>query len=134
MFPDRLRSHFEFALSKEHPRIRQEIPIYRLEKIGNRFSWLVYDFRTIMGTYLGDPRFVTICFTLFFMTLTALLFYPSNTWDILEQMFTWIIKHIEWKYVRFGLWLLSEITILGLGLRALGRFSNPQLMKFHGIT
>lgn len=134
MLSDRFRSHFQFALYKEAFRLRQEIPINRTEKLGNLLSWFVYDFRKIAGSVLLDPRFITIVFTLFFMIFTAWIFYPSDTWRIVEKTFTWLINFVEWKYVRFGLWLIAEITILGIGMRAFGRFSNPQLMKFHGIT
>lgn len=134
MLSERFRSHFQFALHKEELRVRHEIPMNRVEKFGDLLSWVVYDFRRMAARVLKDPRFLTILFTLLFMTLTSLLFYPSDTWRILERASTWIFEHIEWKYVRFGLWLVSEVTIVGLGLRAFGRFSNPQLMKFHGIT
>jgi hypothetical protein len=131
---NRFRNHFQFALRKEASQIRREIPINRVEEFGNLLSWFIYEFRKMAARFLCDPRNITIFFTLFFMALTSLLFYPSITWRIIEQTFTSITGHIEWKYVRFGLWLISEITILGLGVRAFGRFSNAQLMKFHGIT
>lgn len=134
MLSERFRSHFQFALHKEDSYLRKEIPVNWIEKFGNQLSWFVYEFIKIVRRLLCDPRYITIFFTLTFMTLAALIFYPSDTWRILDQTFTWIIDHIEWKYVRFGLWLISEVTILGIGIRAFGRFSNPQLMKFHGIT
>ena len=134
MLSERFRSHFQFALYKEDPRLRREIPINRTEKLGDSLSWVVYDFRKIAGRILCDPRSITILFTLLFMVFSALIFYPSDTWRIVEKSCTWVIDHIEWKYVRFGLWLISEITIVGIGMRAFGRFSNPQLMKFHGIA
>ena len=130
----RFKSHFQFALHKENPQIRLQIPINRIEKFGDRLAWCVYDFRKMFMNCFGDPRSITIIFTLFFMLVTALLFYPSDVWQIIERTLIWIIDHIEWRYVRFGLWLISEITILGLGMRAFGRFSNPELMKFHGLT
>lgn len=131
---NRFQSHFQFALRREDSTIRQEIPINHIEKLGNWLAWLVYDFRKMLVNILTDPRYITIFFTTFFMILTALVFYPSDTWRIIERISLWIINHIEWKYVRFGLWFISETTILGLGMRAFGRFSNAQLMKFHGIT
>lgn len=134
MLSDRFLSHFRFALGREDAQIRQDIAINRIEKWGNRLSWFFYDFRKMAVSFFTDPRYITIFFTIFFMTVTSLLFYPSDTWRVIESVFSWVFDHIEWKYVRFGLWFISEMTVLGLGMRALGRFSNPQLMKFHGIV
>ena len=65
------------------------------------------------------------------MFFAALLFYPSNTWGIFSTMFNWIVYAINWDYIRFCLWLLSEVTIFGIGMRAFGRFTNPQLQKYY---
>lgn len=133
MSSSRLRNHFRFALHKEPLSTRETIPLNKIEKVGNLFSWFAYDFRLMLRSSLYDPRVMTIIFTVFFMSLTSLLFYPTSTFIVLCEIFSWIVDNIEWKYVRFALWLISEITILGLGIRAFGRFTNSALMKFHGI-
>lgn len=129
----RFQSNLRFAFHKEAPKTRDDIPLNQFEKIGNSLSWFVYEFRFFIANTFYDVRFVTICFTLFAMILTALLFYPSDTWGNLSKTCRWIFDHINWSYVRFALWLLSEITIFGLGIRAFGRFSNRKLMTHHGI-
>ncbi len=130
----RFQNHLRFALRKEGSKIRDEIPLNRPEKIGNLLSWLVYEFKVFIVNIFSDPRFITVCFTGFAILFTALLFYPFNTWDILSSACGSIVDRIKWSYVRFGLWLVSEITIFGLGIRAFGRFSNPRLMEYHGIA
>lgn len=134
MASNRFQSNFRFAIHKESSDLRTNTPPNQIERIGNWFSWFVYEFKSILHTTLTDPRFITVFLTLFVMTLTALLFYPSTTWNILEDTGRWIIDHINWSYVRFTLWLVSELTILGLGLRAFGRFSNRKLMAHYEIT
>lgn len=133
MVLSRFQSNLRFALSKESAKVRNIIPLNRPEQIGNWLSWPVYEFRNHFVRSITDPRFVTICLTLIAMIVTALLFYPSTTWDILLNTLGWIVSHINWSYVRFGLWILSEVTIFGLGIRAFGRFSNQKLMEYHGL-
>jgi hypothetical protein len=128
------QNNLRFALRKETPDIRSTIPLNRAEQIGGWLSWLAYEFRFVFVKSVFDPRFVTICFTIATMIITALLFYPTDTWDILETSYEWILEHINWSYVRFGLWVVSEITIFGIGMRAFGRFSNRKLMEHHGIV
>ena len=131
MTKTRLRSNLHFAFHKESSKLREDIPTNKLEQIGNLLSWIVYEFKSIFRNAICDPRVITVCLTLFFMILTALFFYPSNTWDIMGDIFTWVFTHINWGYVRFSLWVLSELTIFGLGLRAFGRFCNKELIQHH---
>lgn len=129
----RFRNNLRFALRKELPSGRSLTPLNRSEQIGNILSWFAYEFKSAAAKIVCDPRFVTVCFTLFSMILAALLFYPTATCDILLKVGGEVFGHINWGYCRFTLWILSEITILGVGLRAFGRFSNRQLMEFQGV-
>jgi len=130
----RIRNHLQFAFLKEAQSLREQAPVNRVERIGNWLSWLVYDCRRVVARFISDPRSVTVLFTLMAMSFVALLFYPSITWDLFADSFVWILDHVNWRYVRFTLWLVSEITVLGLGLRAFGRFSNSELMQLHGMV
>ena len=132
MGSSRIRNHFRFALKKE--KMREAIPHNQIEKLGDLLSWGAYGLPKMGRNCFGNPRFLTLFFTLFFMAITSLLFYPSRTADILFDTFLWPLRHLPWSYLRFTLWFFSELTIVGLGIRAFGRFSNPQLMKFHGIA
>ncbi len=134
MSSNHFRNHLRFALHKESIDIREKVPINRIEKIGNLLSWAAYDFRVVLRKTIGDPRSITVLMTLYAMTLIALFFYPSDALDVLSRTFTWIIDRINWKYVRFFLWIVSEITVFGLGIRAFGRFSNSKLMQYHGLA
>ena len=127
----RFQNNLRFALRKEASELREELPLNQIEKIGDKLSWFAYDFKDFFVKSFADPRFLTLCFTFFAMILNAFLFYPSDTWHILSTTFEWIVNAINWSYVRFCLWLFSEVTIFGIGLRAFGRFSNRQLMKYY---
>ena len=127
----RFRNNLHFALRRETADIRAHLPANLIEKIGDKLSWFVYDFKDFVLKYFFDPRVITVCFTTIAMILTALLFYPSTTWDIISDSFQWIMDHVNWEYVRFCLWLVSEMTVLGIGMRAFGRFSNQELVKHY---
>jgi hypothetical protein len=127
----RFQNNLRFALRKEAAELRIKVPLNQMEKIGNKTSWFAYDFKDFFAKTIKDPRFLTVCFTFFTMILNALLFYPSDTWSILSTSLNWIGNVINWSYVRFCIWLLSEVTIFGVGLRAFGRFSNQELTKYY---
>ena len=130
----RFQNNLRFALRKEASNTRENIPLNQLEKIGNALSWGAYELKAVFLKAFYDPRFITICFTVFAMLLSTLLFYPSDTWRILSKTCTWSFDHINWSYIRFSLWLFSEVTILGIGMRAFGRFSNQKLMQHSHVT
>ncbi|MFZ4773655.1 MAG: hypothetical protein ACOYK9_06685 [Chlamydiia bacterium] len=125
------QNNLRFALRKEVLGVREGIPLNNIEKIGDKLSWFAYDFRGFCSKILFDPRFVTVVFTAFAMGIAAFLFYPSDTWSILSTICKWVFDSINWGYVRFGLWLLCEVTIFGVGMRAFGRFTNQQLLQHY---
>lgn len=132
--PKRFRSNFRFALHKERATLREEIPLNQIEKLGNILSWCGYELRTTLQKFFRDPRTITVLVTLFWMNLTSFVFYPVQTFDAWDYVLTALFKHINWAYVKFVIWTLTEITILGTGMRAFGRFSNKALMNHYGIA
>lgn len=134
MAASRFQNNLRFALRKETSDARENTPLNRLEKIGNSLSWVAYELKAIFFKALCDPRVITICFTALAMLVSALLFYPSDTWSIMSNTCTRTFDLINWNYVRFSMWFISEVTILGIGMRAFGRFSNQKLLEQHQIT
>ena len=134
MESSRFQSNLRFALRKESSDERGTIPLNQIEKVGNALSWVAYELKAVLLKAFCDPRFITICFTIFAMLFSAFLFYPSDTWLLFSNICTWIFEHINWRYVRFLLWILSEVTILGVGTRAFCRFSNQKLLDYYQVT
>ncbi len=133
MTASRFKSNLRFALRKETPEMRKEIPLNPCEKIGDLLAWIVYEFKTVLLTIIYNPLFLTVYFTLCAMIITALFFYPIITWSYLSKTWEWTFGKIDFKYVRFILWLLSEVTIFGIGIRAFGRFLNRKLTEHYNI-
>lgn len=127
----RFNNNLRFALRKESLDIRQKLPLNQIEKIGDKLSWFAYEFKDFCLEIIFDPRFITVCFTAIAMILAALLFYPSDTWNVLSTTFNWFVENINWGYIRFCLWIICEVTIFGVGMRAFGRFSNRELLKYY---
>lgn len=127
----RFRNNLRFALLKESQEIREQLPPNWMEKVGDHLSWFVYDFKQICSKTIFDPRVVTIWLTAFVMAFVSVLFYPIYTLDIILDIFFEIMARINGDYVRFCLWMISEISILGLGVRAFGRFTNQKLLKHY---
>jgi hypothetical protein len=123
------QNHLRFAFQKETLESRQGILRNRCERIGDMVAWFAYDFRHFFVKIFFDPRTITIELTLLAMLLTSLIFYPFITGSILCTIFFWLIDTISWNDVRFILWVICEITIVGLGLRIFGRFSNHELKQ-----
>jgi hypothetical protein len=123
-----LKSNIRFALRKESLDERGEVPLNNIELLGNYLSWFAFEFRHFSVKIALDPRFLTVILTGLALTLNSLIFYPTATWNIIYDACLWIFRHVNWSYFRFALWILSEITIFGLGIRAFGRFSNKSLM------
>lgn len=127
----RFQNNLRFALRKEVSKIREQLPPNSFEKIGDMLSWFAYDFKEFFLNTFFDPRVITVFFTAFAMIFAALLFYQSITWNILSTTYNWIVDYINWEYIRFCLWILSEVTILGIGMRSFGRFTNQELLKHY---
>jgi hypothetical protein len=125
------RNNLRFALRKEISTIREELPLNKMERIGNILSWFAYDFKEILKKNIFDPRVLTIFFTAFAMTSSAFLFYPSITGRIISVNIDKFFELVDWDYVRFCLWFISEITLFGIGIRAFGRFTNQHLLKYY---
>ena len=115
MARSRFQNNLRFALRKEASDLRATIPLNLPEKIGNVLSWFAYEFKTILVKVFCDPRFITICFTVLAMLLASLLFYPTITWLQLVRGYILISDNINWEYMRFTLWAITEVTILEMG-------------------
>lgn len=61
--------------------------------------------------------------------LNTLAFYPVQTVDRTARALNWLARNISWNKIRFVAWLGTEATILGVGLRAIGRLSNEELKQ-----
>lgn len=92
-----------------------------LERIGDALV------RPILGTSDGllqnikRPLFIVAAAIVVIVILT-LIFYPSKLTSLM-------VRSIEPWMIKFGLHIAFQVTILGLGIRAIGRMNNETVAK-----
>lgn len=67
--------------------------------------------------------------TMWTLYLNTMIFYPVQTVDGTARVLNWAARNISWNKIRFATWLGTEATILGIGLRGIGRLSNEELVR-----
>jgi hypothetical protein len=65
--------------------------------------------------------------TLLAVVVITIGFYPDKIRDLISALIPWAAEIRPWM-LKLVLYLGVQVTILGLGLRALGRFRNQHLM------
>lgn len=127
-----LRNYLSFAFAREfcNPRESDEPFIHQkgfLEKAG---GILVSPFLRPCDGLLKNIKepFMITAMTVSAMGLTTLFFYPEETVNALKVVFPFV-SYIQPKVVKFAVFIGSEATLLGFGLRTYGRLSNAALVN-----
>jgi len=125
------RNYFQFCLARDHITLDgEEFFVYEknlLERIGQVVSRLVIEPLHFVGKNIRNPLFVaTLISSALF--LTTLAFYPAKVFPIIEKCLPFT-KRINLAGIRMGVFIAMQVTISGIGLRAIGRLSNPELRR-----
>lgn len=114
---------FRFALAAEF-RLKDEgsfgYKMSSIEKIGTLYLKPLYRSFHWISSHIRKPSIIIFA-TLLVAFLVALTFYNLPTFVLLGKLF-------PSKWVRFLFFLYIETTLLSLGCRAIGRFSNTLLV------
>jgi hypothetical protein len=100
-----------------------------LEKIGSFLSWHVTKLPSKAYHALRDPKVITVALTSIAMLSVQFAFYPRISILAAKSLATFIAKQIPAWTVKASAYTIIQAAILGLGTRALGRFSNNELMQ-----
>jgi hypothetical protein len=119
----RFISHAELGLAKTI----QAHEISAPELIGDMILWTIEDLPKKIWDYLTEARVVTVALTALSLLANSFLFYPIRTWSSVKA-FCHLFPIPFWA-ARFTSYFYTCMLILGYGLRAYGRFSNPDLMN-----
>ena len=118
---DSFKDYFRFLGAKEFvytdTKATFEYQQNLLEKTGRFLAYPIWHSGDFMIRNIRNPLFVTAIVAAG-IALTTLLFYPS--------VFTGVLWGVG--ALKFPAYLITQSTILGVGLRTLGRLSNSQLM------
>lgn len=133
----RFRDHAKLGLASD---LGEERPLANLcEKAGDVILNVVslpYRGIGVLAKKAQDPRVATIALTALALVASTFVFFPVTSFNatVIAAKFTFhLIAKIPFIYVKFAAYIATCSGILGLGLRAEGRFSNTQLMnQFYG--
>lgn len=118
---DSIGSYFRFVLAKDFLHKDTLAPVhYRknfLERLGGKLAGPLLKPGDILLKNIRNPLLIT-ALVVVSIALTTLVFYPGVYAAIVPMA----------KVVRFSLFCITQTTILGLGLRALGRLRDDVLM------
>ena len=99
------------------------------EKVGETLAWGFYELPRVVFPFLKDARTLIAGMTLSTLYCNTLIFYPEQTVNGTVRALCWAARNISWNRIRFAAWLGTEATILGIGLRGIGRLSNEELVR-----
>lgn len=126
----RFINHARLGLSKEIEPHKVTVT----ELFGDMILWTVVDLPNLVWEKISDARVMAIALTVLSLLANSFLFYPLRTFLKLRSICKNLLPPF-WA-VRFASYIFTSALILGYGLRALGRFSNPELMNrfYHPAT
>ncbi len=119
----------KFSLAREFSTPEGESFLYvksRAERWGDRFVAPIFGSVDRVLKNIKKPLVITaIAITL--VVAVTVLFYPSSHIASLLYSVTTSLA-ITPEKLKFALFLLTESTLLGMGMRAFSRFNNPSLV------
>jgi len=98
-----------------------------LEKIGQFISRPIIEPLSFVVKHIQNPLFI-IALTITAIALVTIGFYPNYFILVAAKVFPLILKLQPWM-IKLGLYCVLLITILGIGIRGLGRVCNEELLK-----
>lgn len=102
-------------------------PKHFLEKVGDRIlSPTVVPIDRILQN-IKNPLMI-VALTVAAIAITTIAFYPEVIASAIGTLFPFLLK-VQPRMLKFAVFSVIEINILGLGLRTLGRLCNDDLMQ-----
>lgn len=127
---DSYRQYAGFTFAREFfHRDSKEIFHYQknvLEKAGGALTFVVLKPADKLILKIRSPL-VVLSAVIIGIALTTILFYPAQSVAVALYIFPPLVKTGP-RVLKMGAFFLLQSTILGLGIRTLGRLSNPELM------
>jgi hypothetical protein len=99
----------------------------KTEKTGSFLCWSVIKPIDGILTNIKNPLFIISTVALGILA-TSIAFYPTVTVGLVSLICPWLFSIQPWM-VQLALFITTQATILGLGVRAFGRFNDQRLMQ-----
>lgn len=125
------RSLWSFALAKSF-REQGTDQVYnyqpnRLERVGRALRWGVGSVLDLLIREIKNPITI-VALTALAMLAATIIFYPASVLSMAATVCPFVLKIQPWM-LKFALFILAESTVLGIGVRAYGRFQNQELLE-----
>lgn len=126
----KIKEHLRFITAREFWKNPRENGFFNykkntIERVGDLFVFPLFGGSDYFLKNIKEPYFIT-ALTVVSIALTTLFFYPKKCAEFAVKIFP-LFSSIEPWMVKFGTYVISQLTILGIGLRTLGRYSNQEL-------
>lgn len=122
---------FAFAFAKEFRRkdtqAKYNYELGKVEKFGRTLMRGVESVLDLTLREIKNPILI-IALTALTLLVVTIVYYPQQAWLLVTTVVPFA-KSIEAWMVKMALYILTQITVSGIGLRAFGRFSNPILCQ-----
>lgn len=99
----------------------------RFERLGSAIAAPIIKTTDAVVLNLRNPV-VLSAYTVGCIAIISFIYYPAQTVAVIEKVAPPLLKLKLWM-VRFALYTATELTVFGLGMRALSRISNESLSK-----
>jgi hypothetical protein len=104
------------------------------EKLGNLLLYPSLNLPKGLINALYNPKVLTVAFTALALIGVQFAFYPITSALLLEKALVLISAYITPEIAKLAAYVFIQTAIVGLGTRAMGRFTNEGLMnKFYGV-
>jgi hypothetical protein len=122
-------NYFKFTLANEFVE-KESGNIYHIKKgvldrIANIICWPVLAPLNFFLREIKNPL-VILSLTITLVALATLIFYPAQFMGAACTILPFL-SHVKPWMVKFAVFLAVQMTIIGIGLRALGRLNNQEL-------
>ncbi len=132
---DSWKHYFSFAMAREYaaPQRQGQEPITpphqpnSVERVGHSLAAVVISPLDAVLRGIRNPL-VVVSTALVLIFLASIAFYPVQTWGLVTTVLPFVSK-IQAHHIQAVCYGVSQVVILGLGVRTIGRLSNEALMR-----
>ena len=104
-----------------------QYPQNRLESVGNNLRWMLGRSTDLLLREIKNPITIIALTSLALFSVT-IAFYPSSALLLAAKLLP-PLSHLKPWMLKLTLYIATQSTILGVGLRSLGRFNNEALFR-----
>lgn len=123
-------NHARMAFTSEPEKLSGKIyKPHLLEKIGGKLTWCVTQMPKKIWSALHNPKVITVALTVLAMTTVQFAFYHRITYIAIRTVCVFIVTRIPAHIAKLSIYAITQMNVLGFGIRAFGRFSNVELMN-----